>query len=41
MFQVTAKSRGASVLCNISHWRPRGDQAKPRIEGSEFAQKRL
>src|SRR5580704_15174798 len=41
LFQVTTKSRGALVICNISDRRPRGNHAKPRIEGSEFAQKRL
>src|ERR1700720_1385373 len=41
LLQVTAQSRGALVICNISERRPRGDHAKPRIEGSEFAQKRL
>src|SRR5271166_1371826 len=41
LFQVTTKSRGALVICNISDRRPRGNYAKPRIEGSEFAQKRL
>src|SRR5215471_20480135 len=28
-------------MCNISNRRARGNHAKPRIEGSEFAQKRL
>src|SRR6516164_1297105 len=28
-------------MCNISNRRARGNYAKPRIEGSEFAQKRL
>src|SRR5580692_12240991 len=41
LFQVTTKSRGALVICNISDRRSRGNHAKPRIEGSEFAQKRL
>src|SRR6266446_7415366 len=41
LFQVTAEGRGALVICNISNRRPRGNHAKPRIEGSEFAQKRL
>ena len=29
------------MICNISDRRPRGNHAKPRIEGSEFAQERL
>jgi len=29
------------VICNISNRRPRGNYAKPRIESSKFAQKRL
>jgi hypothetical protein len=29
------------VICNISNRRSRGNHAKPGIEGSEFAQKRL
>jgi len=29
------------VICNINDRRPRGSHAKPPIEGSEFAQKRL
>ena len=29
------------VICNISDRCPRGNHAKPRIEGSEFAQERL
>ena len=41
LLQLTTKSRGALVICNISDRRPRGNYAKPRIEGSEFAQKRL
>src|SRR5271166_5883527 len=41
MFQVTTRSRGALVICDISDRRPRGNHAKPRIEGGEFAQKRL
>src|ERR1700738_2295098 len=41
LLQVTAQSRGALVICNISDRRPRGNHAKPGIEGSEFAQKRL
>src|SRR6516162_5427760 len=41
LFQVTTKGRGALVICNISYRRSRGNHAKPRIEGSELAQKRL
>jgi hypothetical protein len=41
LFQITTKSRRALVICDISDRRPRGNHAKPRIEGSEFAQKRL
>jgi len=29
------------VICNIGNWRARRDHAKPRIEGSKLAQKRL
>ena len=29
------------MICNISDRRPRGNYAKPPVEGSEFAQKRL
>ena len=29
------------MICNISDRRARGNHAKPRIEGGEFAQKRL
>jgi hypothetical protein len=29
------------VICDISDRRPRGNHAKPHIEGSEFAQERL
>jgi hypothetical protein len=32
LFQVTTKSRGALVICNISDRYPCGNQAKPRIE---------
>ena len=28
------------MVCNIGNWRARRDHAKPRVEGSEFAQKR-
>src|SRR6516165_6666735 len=41
LFQVTTPGRGALVICNISHWRPRGNHAKPRIKSCEFAQERL
>ena len=29
------------MICNISDRYPRGNHTKPRIEGSEFAHKRL
>src|SRR6516162_6833705 len=41
MFQVTTKGGGALVICNISDRQPRGNDAKPRIEGSEFTQECL
>src|SRR5215472_2753638 len=41
LFQITTKSRGARVIRQISDRQARGNYAKPRIEGSEFAQKRL
>src|SRR6516162_699843 len=41
LFQVTTKGRVLLVICNISDRRPRGNHAKPRIEGSKLAQKRL
>src|SRR5215468_11166771 len=41
MFQATTWGRGALIICNIGDRRPRGNHAKPRIEGGEFAQKRL
>jgi hypothetical protein len=41
LFQVTTKGQGALVICNISDRRPRGNHAKPRIESSKLAQKRL
>jgi hypothetical protein len=37
----TTKSRGALMICNISDRCACGNHAKPRIEGSEFPQKRL
>src|SRR5262249_9748304 len=41
MFQVTPWRGGALMICNISNRQSRGNQAKPRIEGSEFTQERL
>src|SRR5215471_2930210 len=29
------------MICKIRHWRPRGNQAKPCIEGSKLTQERL
>jgi hypothetical protein len=41
LFQLTTQGRGALAVSNISDRQPRGDDAKPRIESSELAQKRL
>jgi len=41
LVQVTTKGRGALVICNISDWRPRGNNTKALIEGGKLAQKRL
>jgi hypothetical protein len=41
LVQVPAQGRGALVICDIGDRRPRGDHAKPLIEGGEFAQERL
>jgi hypothetical protein len=41
LFQLTTQGRGALVSCNISDRHPRGNHAKPRIESSKLAQKRL
>src|SRR6516162_3655873 len=41
LFQVTTQGRGALMICNISNWCPRGNHAKPLIEGCKLAQKRL
>src|SRR6516165_9138064 len=41
MFQATTRGCGALITCYIGDRRPRGNYAKPRIECSEIAQKRL
>src|SRR6516164_3090077 len=41
LVQVATKGRGARVICNVSNPQACGSHAKPCIEGSEFAQKRL
>ena len=41
LLQVPARGRGALVICNVRDRQPRGNYAKPRIEGSKLAQKRL
>jgi hypothetical protein len=41
LFQVTTQGRATLVIRNISDRRPRGNHAKPIIEGSKLAQKRL
>src|SRR5271166_2042805 len=40
-FELTAQNRSALVIRNISDRYSSGNHAKPSIEGSEFAQKRL
>src|SRR5215469_9850654 len=41
LVQLATQGRGALVICNIRNRRPRGNHAKPQIEGSEFTQERL
>jgi hypothetical protein len=41
VFQVTTESRGAFMICDISNGKTRGNHAKARIKGGEFAQKSL
>jgi hypothetical protein len=41
LFKLATKDRRLLMICNISDRRPRCNQAKPLIEGSKLAQKRL
>ena len=41
LFEVTTQGRGALVICNIGEGCPCGNYAKPLIERSKLAQKRL
>jgi hypothetical protein len=41
MFQVTTESGATLVIRQISDRRPRGNYAKPLVEGSKLAQERL
>src|SRR6516164_1513807 len=41
LFQLATQRRGALVIRYISDRCPRGDHAKPCIEGGEFSQERL
>ena len=41
LFQVATQRRAALVIRQISDRQARGNYTKPRIEGSELAQKRL
>src|SRR5580704_14548742 len=41
LVQVPTQGRGALVIRDISNRRPRGNRAKPLVEGSELTQERL
>ena len=41
LFQVTTKGRAALVMCKICHRYPRGNYAKPLVEGSKLTEKCL